>query len=117
MHIAWGIKPQPLLQVYLFRRFIQQVKAANDVIDVLQIIINHYGKLISNNPVFTLYDKIAVLLGEIVANRALQFILKSNDTVIGFNAQCMRGVGQGLPIATNAGVDIGLYASARVSCQ
>lgn len=108
MHIAGSKKPQQLLQVNLFRCCIQQIKAADNMINVLQVIINHHGKLIGNNPVFALHDKIAVLRGEVMGNQALQFILKGNDAVIGFNAQCMRAVRKGLPVSANAGVYIGL---------
>ena len=86
VHIAGRRKPQQLLQVNLFGRCIQQIKAADDMINVLQVIINDHGKLIGNNPVFALHDKIAILLGQIMGNQALQFILKGNDAVIGFNA-------------------------------
>lgn len=87
------------------------------MVNLLQVIINHHGKLIGDNPVFAFDDKIAVLLGEVMGNQALQFILEGNDAVIGFNAQCMRALRRGLPVSANAGVNIGLRQTSIVSGQ
>lgn len=113
MHIAWRGKPQQLLQVNLFGCCVQQVKASDDMIDMLQVVINDHGKLVGNNVVFALDDKIAILLGEVMGNQALQVILKGNNAVVGFNAQCMRTVRQGLPISANAWVNVGATVSGQ----
>jgi hypothetical protein len=86
------------------------------MVNLLQVIINHHGKLISNNQVFAFYDKIAILFGEIMGNQALQFILKYNDAVIGFNAQCIRAIRRYLPVSANTGVNIGLRMSSIAGC-
>jgi len=105
------------LQVNLFRRRIQQIEAADDMVNLLQVIINDHGKLIGDNPVFALDDKIAVLLGEVMGNQALQLILKGNDTVIGFNAFRIRAIRKDLPVSANAGVYIGLCLASIASRQ
>jgi len=55
------------------------------MVDTLQVIIDDYSKLVGNNVVFAFDDKIAILLGEVMGNQALQFILKGNGAVISFN--------------------------------
>jgi hypothetical protein len=83
------------------------------MVDVLQVVINNHGKLVGNNVVFTLDDKIAVLFGEVMGNQALQLILKGNDALVGFNTQCMGAVRRGLSVSAGAGVNVGSI----VSCQ
>jgi len=117
MHIGWRGKPQHLLQVNLFGRCIQQVKAADDMVNLLQVIINDHGKLVGNNVVFALDDKIAILLGKVMGNRALQFILKGNAALVDFNAQRMRAIRRGLFISANAGVNIGMFLSSIAGSQ
>jgi hypothetical protein len=107
MHVAGYRKPQQLLQVNLFGRCIQQIKASDDMVNVLQVIINDNGKLVGNNVVFALDDKVAILLGEVVGNQALQFILKGNGAAVYFNPQCMGAIRKGLSVSANAGVNIG----------
>jgi hypothetical protein len=108
MHVAGSRKTQQLLQVDLFRRRIQQIKAADNMINLLQVVINDHSKLIGNDIVFTLHDEIAILLGEVTGNQTLQFILKCDDAIIGFNSQCMRCLSKDLTISANTWVNIGL---------
>ncbi len=83
------------------------------MVDVLQVVINDYGKLVGNNVVFAFDDKVAILLGELMGNQALQFILKGNAAVVDFNAQCMRAIRRGLPVSANAGVNIDAIANSQ----
>jgi len=106
MHVAGRRKPQQLLQVNLFGRCVQQIIAPDDMVDLLQVIIDDHGKLVGNNIVFALDDKIAILFGEVMGNQALQLVLKSNNALVGFNPQCMRAVRWGLSISANAGINI-----------
>jgi hypothetical protein len=87
------------------------------MVNALHVIINHYGELISDNPVFALHDKIAVLLGKVMGNQALQLILKCNGAVIGSNAQRMGAIRRSLSIPANTGVNIELRLPSIARCQ
>ncbi len=83
------------------------------MVDMLQVIIDDYGKLVGNYVVFALDDKIAILLGEVMGNQALQFILKGNCAVISFNPQCMWLIGRVSPASADAGVNIGATVNSQ----
>lgn len=117
MHIARRGVAQQLLQINLLRRRIQQIETANDMVNLLQIIVNHHGKLIGDDPVFALDDKIAVLLGKVMTNQALQLVLKGNAALINLDAQRIGTIGQVVPVFANAGVNIGMSLMAIVGGQ
>jgi len=47
----------------------------------------------------------------------LQLILKSDDTVIGFNTQGIKAIRRDLPVSANAWVNIGMRRSSIEGCQ
>ena len=65
VHVFWSKQPQMLLQIDLFRRGIEQVGTANDMRDMLLIIIDDDGELVGKNLIFSFDDKIAVTSGQV----------------------------------------------------
>lgn len=67
---------QPLLQVNLARRGIQQIGAAHNVRDALIRIVNDYRQLISKKTVGAFQYEIADILGEILSHGSLYRIFE-----------------------------------------
>jgi len=75
---------------------LQQIGTANDLGDVLLIIIHHDSQLISDDIIFSFDNEVADFPGQILLCPTLQFVVESQGLVGCFNTQgvfCIRAYG------------------------
>ena len=90
MHIVWPRELQFLVQIYLLERGIEKIRSANDMGNILRVIIDGDGKLVGENLIFSFNDKIAMAGSEVIRLISSQRVVKCDRAVCDPYSGCER---------------------------